>query len=1068
MKDEPMNTEPQSIDPELEVKAPSKGPSYAELEEQVLKFWEQNQVFPVSIRQRDGAPSFVFFEGPPTANGKPGIHHVISRTIKDLVCRYKTMKGFKVERKAGWDTHGLPVEIEVEKELGLASKAKIIEYGIDKFNAKCRESVFRYKDEWDRLTRRIGYWLDLEHPYVTLTNDYIESVWWILAQFFQRGLLYEGHKIVPYCPRCGTGLSSHEVAQGYQSVVDPSVTVTMPLADDPATAFLVWTTTPWTLISNTALAVGRDIDYILAVKDGHRYILAETRAHAVLGDTITVEQRFTGADLLGKRYQPIFPFFADAPGDKTFTVLEADFVSTEDGTGIVHMAPAFGADDYEVGRLNNLPIIQPVLPDGTFDAKITPYAGQFVKDADKQIIKDLRAAGRLFDAGQIEHTYPFCWRCDTPLLYYARRSWYIKTSQFRDRLLELNRQINWYPPEIGEKRFGEWLENNVDWALSRERFWGTPLPIWVCGACGRQTAVESVADLKTRGSHLPEPLDLHKPHVDGVTLTCENCGGLMHRVPEVIDVWFDSGSMPFAQCHYPFAGKESLASRFPADFISEAVDQTRGWFYSLHAIAAMLEDKPAFKNCLVMEFVVDKKGRKMSKSRGNAVDPWTVIASDGADALRWYLLSVSQPWIPTRFDADAVTETRNRFFDTWKNTLAFYELYASIDRIEVPLLLERPPSANEFDRWLRSRLASVTASVDQRYEAYDLTGAVRQIADFTVDDVSNWYVRLNRRRFWGSGQTEDKLDAFATLARALLTVSQLAAPAAPFFAEHVYRRLLGDQGVVGWPVSVHLTDFPMPDASAIDPDLESRMSAAQRVVSLGRAARAKARQKVRQPLTEAVIFPPGDWKAGTLDGMADLVAGELNVKAVTVRTDADQFVAFSIKPNFAALGSRLGAQVRELQKSLSRWDRSAIDNYRRQQAATVALAGGSVELGPGDLVVDTAGPDGYFVESDGRLIVAIDARLTDTLRAEGLARELVNRVQRARKAMGLEVTDRIRLAVHSTPPVLAALREHAGRIKDDTLAVEFGLRDEKVNGLTGQSVDLNGQEATIIIERSPV
>ncbi len=1061
-----MSTEPIISDSEFEPKSGAKGPTYGELEEQILKFWEDNAIFPASIAGRAGSPSFVFYEGPPTANGKPGIHHVIARTIKDLVCRYQTMKGFKVERKGGWDTHGLPVEIEVEKALGLESKAKIIEYGVDKFNAKCRESVFKYKDEWDRLTRRIGYWLDLEHPYVTLTNDYVESVWWILAQFFQRGLLYEGHKIVPYCPRCGTGLSSHEVAQGYDTVTDPSVTVTMPLTEDPQTAFLVWTTTPWTLISNTALAVGRDIDYILAVKDGKRFILAEARANAVLGE-FEVERRFKGAELIGKKYQPIFPFFKDAPGEKTFSVLEANFVSTEDGTGIVHMAPAFGADDYEVGRKNGLPTIQPVLPDGTFEAKITPYAGQFVKDADKQIIKDLKQAGRLYDAGQIEHTYPFCWRCDTPLLYYARRSWYIRTSHFRDQLLELNRKINWYPPEIGEKRFGEWLENNVDWALSRERFWGTPLPIWVCEKCGGQTAVESVEDLKQRGSHLPEPLDLHKPYVDEITITCEGCQTAMHRVPEVIDVWFDSGAMPFAQWHYPFSGKDKLPTRYPADFISEAVDQTRGWFYSLHAIATMLTGESSFKNCLVMEFIVDKKGRKMSKSRGNVVDPWQVIASDGADTLRWYLLSVSQPWIPTKFDADAVTEVRNRFFDTWRNTLAFFELYAGIDQIDVIELLKRPASANEFDRWLNSRLASVTGQVDKAYSSYDLTGAVRQIADFVVDDVSNWYVRLNRRRFWGAGKSEEKLDAFATLARGLLTIAQLAAPAAPFFADHVYRRLIGD-AASAWPKSVHLTDFPSPNAGAIDADLESRMAAAQRVVSLGRAARAKARQKVRQPLREVTIFPPGEWAAGTLDGMTELVASELNVKLVSIRADADGFVQMSIKPNFAALGSRLGARVKELQKALGSWDKSAIDNYRRRQSAIMTIGGETIDLGPGDLLVDTTGPEGYFVESDGRLIVAVDGRLDDDLRAEGFARELVNRVQNTRKKIGLDVTDRIRLTVHSTAPVLEALQKHVGRIKDDTLSVELGLRSEKADRAAGHVIDLNGQEATIIIERSPV
>ncbi|MEW5874522.1 MAG: isoleucine--tRNA ligase [Candidatus Zixiibacteriota bacterium] len=1055
-----------ALDSDLQTGGPARGVSYTAIEEDVLRFWDEHGIFEKSVEQHRDGDAFVFFEGPPTANGKPGIHHVIARTIKDLVCRYRTMKGFRVERKAGWDTHGLPVEIEVEKQLGLESKAKIIEYGVGKFNAKCRESVFKYKDEWDRLTRRIGYWLDLEHPYVTLHNEYIESVWWILAQFHKRGLLYEGHKIVPYCPRCGTGLSSHEVSLGYDLVKDPSVTVTMPLRDDPSIAFLVWTTTPWTLVSNAALAVGEEIDYVLVNKAGDRYILAEARAQAVLGDDFEVIERMKGRDLVGKRYRPIFPFFENTPEEKAFSVLPAPFVSTEDGTGIVHMAPAFGADDYEVGRQHGLPTLQPVLPDGTFDAAITPYAGQFVKDADKQIIKDLKAAGRLFDSGQIEHSYPFCWRCDTPLLYYARRSWYIRTSQFREQLLALNRQINWYPPEIGEKRFGEWLENNVDWALSRERFWGTPLPIWVCEKCGDHTAVESVEDLRARGSHLPEPLDLHKPHVDEITLACAKCGETMRRVPEVIDVWFDSGAMPFAQWHYPFEEKERFKSRFPADFISEAVDQTRGWFYSLHAIATMLEGELCYRNCLVMEFVVDKKGRKMSKSRGNVVDPWSVIASDGADALRWYLLSVSQPWIPTKFDTAAVTEVRNRFFDTWRNTLAFYELYAGIDRIDIEAVLKRPASTNEFDRWIHSRLATLTASVDKAYDNYDLTSAVRQVADFTVDDLSNWYVRLNRRRFWGSGQTEDKLDAFSTLAQSLLTVARLAAPAAPFFAEHVYQRMIGDshQGA-GWPASVHLTRFPTAEAGVIDEDLETRMAAAQRVVSLGRAARSKARLKVRQPLAEVVVIPPGDWKAGMLDDLAGVIKSELNVKSITWKTSAQDFVRMSAKPNFAVLGSRVGARMKALQAAVAAWDPATVDRYRREQRATVEVEGSRIDLGPGDLQVDTMGPEGYFAESDGRLVVAIDTRMTDDLRDEGLARELVNRVQNQRKKMGLAVTDRIRLEIRSVPVVVQALARHADRIRSETLAVEFAaIEGRDFPDGNGQEMELNGEPATMMID----
>lgn len=1039
--------------------------SYGRIEEEILRFWDAEDIFQASLRRRADAPPFIFHEGPPTANGKPGIHHVISRTIKDLVCRYKTMKGFRVDRKGGWDTHGLPVEIEVEKKLGLVSKTGVLEYGVAEFNQRCRESVFTYKEDWDRLTRRIGYWLDLENAYVTLTNDYIESVWWILAQFFKRGLLYQGHKIMPYCPRCGTGLSSHEVAQGYQEVRDPSVTITMPLRDDPETAFLIWTTTPWTLISNAALAVGRDIDYVRAIKDGKPYILAAARAEAVLGSDYTVTERMTGADLLGKRYQPVFPFFADQPEEKMFTVLEADFVSTDDGTGIVHMAPAFGADDYEIGRKNGLPVLQPVLPDGTFDETITPYAGQFVKDADKQIIRDLKAAGRLYDAGQIAHSYPFCWRCETPLLYYARRSWYLRTSQFRDRLLAVNREIHWYPPEIGAGRFGEWLENNVDWALSRERFWGTPLPIWICEKCNETTVVDSIADLKARGSHLPDPLDLHKPQADEITLTC-TCGGVMRRVPDVIDTWFDSGAMPFAQWHYPFEHKDDFDRLFPGDFISEGVDQTRGWFYSLHAIAVLLTDQPAFRHCLVNEFILDQKGQKMSKRKGNVVDPWDVIDANGADPLRWYALSVSQPWVPTKFDSAGVTEVRNRFFDTWKNALAFYQLYANIDRIDTPALLGRPPSTSEFDRWLASRTASVVAAVDAAYGAYDLTRAVRLIADFTVDDVSNWYVRLNRRRFWGAGRGDDKLDAFAALARTLVTIAKLAAPAAPFFSEHVYRTLMGPGGN-GTPVSVHLVDFPAVDEAVIDRRLETRMAAAQRVVGLGRAARMRARLKTRQPLAEAVIVLPGDWKDEVVIKMQDLIVRELNVKRVRVQATMAGLGTTGLKPNFAVLGKRLGAQMKAAQAAIAALDAGAAEEYRLGRPVQIDLAGHAVTLNPGELLVDITPEPGYHCESDGRLVVGIDIRLTEELEAEGYARELINRVQNARKKMGLAVTDRIRLTVHTTPVASAGLIRHGDRIKDETLATALDVRETGADGSAGETVDLNGQAATIIIAPGP-
>ena len=1031
--------------------------SFPNTEQEVLRFWAEHDIFRKSITERAGSKPFVFFEGPPTANGKPGIHHVISRTIKDTVCRYKTMRGFPVARKAGWDTHGLPVEIEVERELGLQTKAAIETYGVEKFNQQCKESVFRYKKDWDELTIRIGYWLDLEHPYVTLDTSYMESVWWILAQFFKRGLLYEGHKIVPFCPRCETGLSSHEVAQGYEEVDDPSVFVTMPLVDDPETSFLVWTTTPWTLISNTALAVAADAEYLTVSKDGKQLILAQALAQQVLGGEFEIVDRCRGRDLAGRRYQPLFDFFADQ-ANQAYYVLTADFVSMDEGTGIVHLAPAFGADDYEAGQKHGLPVFQPVEKNGTFAPQIAPYSGMFVKDADQQIVADLKVAGRLYRAETYHHAYPFCWRCHSPLLYYARKSWYIRTSEFRDRLLAANRRIAWYPPEIGSGRFGEWLENNVDWALSRERFWGTPLPIWVCEECDHKTAIESVAELKAKGENLPDPLDLHKPYMDRVILRCA-CGGTMRRVNEVIDVWFDSGAMPFAQWHYPFEHQDDFESLFPADFISEAVDQTRGWFYSLLAISTLLRDEPPFTNCLVMEFVLDKDGQKMSKSRGNAADPWAAITEHGADALRWYMLSASQPWLPTRYDIDAVGEVKNRFFDTWKNTYAFFALYASIDGVQVSEIAGRPPSVHPSDRWILSRLQTVSGLVRDAYEAYDLTRATRTVADFVVDDLSNWYVRLNRRRFWAGGIGNDKLDAYATLYRALVTVCRLAAPAAPFFAETIYRKLMGDGGKE--PESVHLSLFPEPDERLIDHSLEDTMAAVQTIVSLGRAARVKTNLKVRQPLADLVVVLPQGVSRAAVGAMAGEIERELNVKRVDLRETGEGFLKVTAKPNFAKLGQRMGSKMKPLAAALIRLEAQQAAQFRDSGELWVNVGDERVYVSGDDLVVAVAGPEGYHVEWDGRYAVGLNTVLTEELITEGYYRELINKIQNLRKSSGLAVTDRIRLGIKTTEPVRKAIAEFKTQIAVETLADEIS---ENGDLQFRAELKLNGQPTVLSLE----
>lgn len=1041
--------------------------NYPEMEKRILQFWEEEDVFHKSIRIRKDAPDFVFYEGPPTANGKPGIHHVISRTIKDLVCRYKTMRGFKVERKGGWDTHGLPVEIEVEKELGLDSKAKVEEYGIDRFNAKCYESVFRYKKEWDDLTRRIGYWLDLDEAYITCSKDYIESVWWILSQFWEKGFIYQGHKIVPYCPRCGTPLSSHEVAQGYEEVSDPSVYVKMKLEGKPDTYFLVWTTTPWTLISNVALAVGAGIDYVKVEHQGEELILARALLDQALDGEYEIKEEVKGRDLEKLRYEPLYTF-VKTDRSKAFYVILGDFVSVEEGTGIVHIAPAFGADDYEVGLKHDLPVVQPVDVKGEFTSEVTPWKGMFVKDADEGIMEDLKKRNILYRRGDYTHTYPFCWRCDSPLIYYARQSWYIRTTGYKDKLLENNRKINWYPPEIGSGRFGEWLENNVDWALSRERFWGTPLNIWICDECGEKKCVPSINELldsAVEGEFLAlfkDNINLHKPLIDRITLRCPKCDGVMHRTPEVIDCWFDSGSMPYAQWHYPFEHKKDFEGGFPCEFISEAVDQTRGWFYSLLAISAFLFDQPAYKNVVVIEFIQDKDGIKMSKSKGNVIDPWEVLNVQGADALRWYMLWVSQPWLPTRIDKKAITEVERKFLSTLRNTYSFFALYANIDKFNPSQHKIGVEQRTELDRWIISRLNSLISEVTHALDHYDLTRTARQIQEFVVEDLSNWYVRRSRRRFWQAEETEDKISAYLTLWECLVAVCRLVAPYTPFIAEELYRNLCPKIDSK-FPESVHLTDFPEAVDEYVDKRLEQKMESLRRIVILGRAARSRVQIKIRQPLGEMLVALPKGASRGDLESLFELTSDELNVKRISFLEPDMSLVELSAKPNFGQLGPKWGKRANQVAEKIKSLGQDELAKFKDEGKLKVELDGTSLELKPEDMEILEKEKEGWVVESANDYRVALSTVLTEELRDEGFARELVNKVQNMRKAAGFEVMDRIKTNIKTTPRLNQAIRAFEGYIKKETLSFELSLSKDK--GERVEEWDINGEKAVISIER---
>jgi len=1032
---------------------------YHSLETEISKYWEEEGIFGRSVSEREGKPAFTFYEGPPTANGRPGIHHIMSRTLKDLVCRYKTMEGFQVRRKAGWDTHGLPVEIEVEKALGFKHKDQIVEYGVAKFNEECKKSVWKYKAEWEEMTRLMGYWVDLDNPYVTFHNNYMESIWWALKQYFDRGLIYKGYKIQPYCPRCETPLSSHEVSLGYKDVKDPSVYVKMKLKGEENTYFLVWTTTPWTLISNVALAVHSDIDYVKVEHHGQNLILAEARL-SVLGDEYVVLERFKGSDLAGKEYERLYAFHH--PEERAWYVVEGSFVTTEDGSGIVHMAPAYGEDDYQLGRKKGLPTIHPVNKSGEFGPEVTPFAHKFVKDADPEIIADLKSRGILYKKETHLHSYPHCWRCSSPLLYYARESWYIRTTEYAQRMIDINKTIRWIPAEVGSGRFGNWLEENKDWALSRDRFWGTALPIWICEKCGKQHCVGSVEEFK-KGKNVPEPLDLHKPYVDDVTFDCADCGGIMKRTPELIDAWFDSGSMPFAQWHYPFENKDIFESSYPADYIGEGIDQTRGWFYTLHAIGTFLFDKAAYKNVLVNELILDKQGQKMSKSKKNTVDPFELLRKYGADATRWYLVANSPVWRPTLFDEEGIGEVQRKFFSTLVNTYAFFALYANVDGFEFREPRIPISERAEIDRWILSELNSLIRNYKQWMDDYDVTRTARAISDFTIDQLSNWYVRRNRRRFWKSERGKDKTAAYQTLYECLAMISRLIAPFAPFIAEELHRNL-HTVTKRGGAESVHLTSLPEAEGSVIDSDLELRMERAIRIVGLVRAMRVKSNLKVRQPLRKIILPVTREEDRLLIQQMADVILEEINVKQIEFVTDDSGIVRKKAKPNFRSLGQKHGKNVQPIAARVREFSAGEITELERDGSKTVTINGSEVAIAKEDVDILHEDIKGWLVESDGTLTVALDTGLDDELIDEGFAREFVNRVQNMRKDAGLEVTDRIRIFYRSTERLSKALARLTVYIKQETLAIDV-ISSPPPDLLLTES-EINGEQVLLAIEKS--
>ncbi len=1026
---------------------PLKKGKVCDCEHQVSEYWKELDLLKKCVEQRAGQPSFVFYEGPPTANGRPGVHHVIARALKDGICRYKTMRGYQVKRKAGWDTHGLPVEIEVEKRLGLEDKQQIEAYGIAQFNEKCRASVFEYESAWRTMSEKMAYLIDMDNPYITLDNDYIESVWWILDKFNKEGYIYEGHKILPYCPRCGTGLASHEVAQGYQEIKSNTVIVKFKVTGKDE-YFLVWTTTPWTLAANVALTVNPDETYLKVAFEDTVYYVEETLAPQVLEGEYEVLERLKGAQLEHMRYDQLMPFVK--PDKDCFYVTLADYVTTEDGTGIVHSAPAFGEDDYNMGLRYGLPVVQPVDEDGNYTA--TPWQGMFVIDADVEIIKWLAAEGKLFKKQKMAHNYPHCWRCKTPLLYYAKPSWYIEMTKLKDNLVANNNAVNWFPDYVGEKRFGNWLENVNDWAISRSRYWGTPFPIWRCD-CGNITSVGSRRELIDRAiEDIDDSIDLHRPAVDNVHIKCDSCGQVMTRVSDVIDCWFDSGAMPFAQHHYPFENKENFDQLFPADYICEGIDQTRGWFYSLLAISTFVMGRAPYKNVLVNDLILDKHGKKMSKSKGNTVDAFKLLDEYGADATRWYMHYVSPAWQPTKFDVDGLREVNSKFFGTLKNSYTFFTLYANTDKLDVANFDVPVAARPEIDRWLLSKLNRLIDEVVSELERYDMTKATRAIQEFVIEDLSNWYIRRNRRRFWQSELNDDKKAVYLTTFETLEAVARLIAPFAPFISEEIYRNLTGAQ-------SVHLASYPVADRALIDDNTEARMDLVRDLVGLGRAAREAVKIKVRQPIAKVLV--DGSYQAQIGD-LVDLIKEELNVKQVVFEADLAKYMNFTLKPNFRALGPVLGNKMGAFSKALAQCDAAlVVPQLQAGQSLEVDLGDEKFTAQRDQIDIRIAAKDGFTVEMADNKFVILDTVLDDALLAEGYAREFVSRVQQMRKAHDFAVDDHITIDYHATAELQAAIGQYDAYIKGETLADAITVSQDG----DFSEFELNGQAAFIRVTR---
>ena len=1036
----------------------------AKREEEILKYWEKENIFKKSISNREGAKKFVFFEGPPTANGTPHPGHVLTKAMKDLIPRYKTMCGYHVGRKAGWDTHGLPVELEVEKQLGIESKQDIEKYGIENFIKKCRESVFKYEAQWRAMVTRGGFWIDMDDPYITCTNNYIESIWWILGQFWKENMLYEGHKVVPYCPRCGTALSSHEVAQGYKEVEDPSVYVRFALKDQANTSFLVWTTTPWTLISNVALAVGKDIDYVKVKLNDEFMILAKARLEVLKGEGEVVET-FKGEQLVGLDYQQLYPFVKAEK--RAHYVIAGDFVSTEDGSGIVHIAPAFGEDDYRVGKENDLPVMQPVGLDGKFRDEVEPWKGQFVKAADPAIIKDLKQSGKLFASAKIKHTYPFCWRCDSPLLYYARHSWFIRTTAFKEEVLRNNDLINWFPGHIKEGRFLNFLENMIDWAISRDRYWGTPLPIWICKDCNHHHLVDSIANLKELGRNVPDDIELHKPYVDQLELSCPKCKGMMKRVPEVIDCWFDSGAMHTAQWHYPFENKDVFAENFPADFICEAVDQTRGWFYSLLVTSTFLHKAPPYKNVVVLGLICDKNGVKMSKSKGNVLDCMSLFDKYGADAVRWSLYSGTAPWNTRRFYEEAIAESQKRYLGTLQNVYSFFVLYANIEKFDQKQSAMPVSERSEIDRWIISRYNHTVDEVKKAMDRYEVVWATGHMEKF-VDDLSNWYVRRSRRRFWSSEKSNDQRSAFITLYEVLTGMARLTAPFTPFIAEDIYRNLVAREDASA-PESVHLTDFPVANIELIDEELERRMDFVMKVVQLGRAARNEANLKVRQPLAEMKVVVTDEFERNTLKDMEHLLQEELNLKSICPITDSASLIKYVAKPNFRMLGQGpLKGMIPQIKAHLDGVDGSEVKRQLDNGGYEFTLDGKPVSLKAEEVDLQAIASNDYAVQTEGKLSIALNKLLSRELVLEGLARELVNKIQFMRKELGFDIIDRIKVAYEvidsdQKTDIDDTINQFGGYIAQETLAKNISTAAEPES----TEWNINGIRVKLGIKKEP-